>query len=66
MLEAIHDIIEMSCKSRLDLASRLAHILDTTYFACDTINEIGTAARDVFHCCEILFGVVAGNCATFV
>ncbi len=60
MLEAIEDIIKMSSESGLYLASSLSNILDTTDFACDTIDKVGTATGDVFHSGKSLLGVSTG------
>ncbi len=40
MLEAIEDIIEVSCESGLQLASCLANILYFADFACDAVYHI--------------------------
>ncbi len=62
----IQDIIEMPCKSSLNLASSLADILNFADFACDTIYKVGTDTRDILHCCESLLGVGAQDMSCFV
>ncbi len=66
VLEAIEDIIEMSSESGLYLASSLSNILNTTDFACDTVDKVGTATGDIFHSGKSLLGVCTGNGATFI
>ncbi len=66
MLVAVKDIVEMSCKSSLNLSSSLSHILDTANFAGNAIYQVRATARDIFHGAKFLLGVGAGDCATFI
>ena len=66
VLVAIEDVIEMSSKSCLELASCLSYILYFANFASDTIYEVGATAGNIFHSVESFLRVSAGDCPRLV